>query len=379
MTGREKILRAFEPDGTPEIGVVTCADEIFIRDHWFSLTETPWWYAYSGLVEKDVAWARDVVEKSGLEWFTVQPCPSRAERLRQAYEQREDGVWLVNTETGEEACLSAPTPGGTNTICASSTHSCLDSLPATQKDVDVLVPFEEPFNRKLFLEEGRHDSASAIRRALDLFVYAHVLSPLWSLYYLLGYEGMMVFLLQDSNLASYAGKRILENVKQRIRMISALGADAVWIEECLWDQISPELFRNLNVPLVRECVQEIRSQGMKSIYYYCGDLNDRLDAVLDVGADAVHFEESKKGFTIDITDVVSRVDGRCVVYGNIDAIGVLEAGSEDKIRSEAKRQLDAGRSNGNRFVISTGSPITPGTPVDKVRLYTDIVRELGKE
>jgi len=379
MTGREKILEAFEPAGTPEIGVVACYDGIFIRDHWFSLTETPWWYAQSGLIEKHIAWARDVSEKGGLEWLTVQPCPSRAERSRQGYEQREDGVWLVDAETGEETCLPAPTPGGTNTSSASSKHSCLDSLSATQKEVDALIPLVEPFDRKSFLEEGRHDAAAAIRGALDLLVYSHIPSPLWSLYGLLGYEGMMVFLLQDGHLASYAGERMFGNVKQRIRMISALGADVVWIEECLTDQISPGLFRDLNVPLVRQCVQEIRAQGMKSIYYYCGDPNDRLDAILDVGADAVHFEESKKGFTIDIADIVRKVDGCCVVFGNLDTIGVLEAGSEDKIRSEVKRQLDAGKSNGNRFVMSTGSPITPGTSVEKVRLYTDIVRELSKQ
>ena len=379
MTGREKILQAFEPAGTSKIGVVACYDDLFIRDHWFSLTETPWWYTHSGLIGKDIAWARDVFEKTGLEWLAVQPCPSRAERSRQVYDEREDGVWQVDTETGEEKCLSVPTPSGVNTKAASSRHSCLDSLPATRKDVDVLVPFEEPFDCKLFLEEGRYDAASAIRGALNLLVYAHVASPLWSLYALLGYEGMMVFLLQDSHLASYAGERILENAKQRVRMISALGADAVWIEECLMDQISPELFLHLNVPLVRECVREIRTHGMKSIYYYCGDPNDRLEAILDVGADAVHFEESKKGFTIDIADVVRKVDARCVVCGNLDAVGVLEFGSEDKMRSEVKRQLDAGRSNGSRFIMSTGSPITPGTSVDRVRFYTDIVRELGKQ
>ena len=377
MTGREKILRAFESTGTSDIGAVVCYDCIFIRDHWSSLTETPWWYAQSGLIEKEIAWARDYSEKVGLEWLNVYPCSSRAERSRQAYEQRQDGVWRVDAETGEETCLSAPTAGGTNTRCATSRKSRLDSLPAAQADVDTLIPLAEPFDRNLFLQEGRHDAAAAIRGALDLLAYGHSLSPLWSLYSLLGYKGMMVFMLQDGHLASYAGERIFANAKQHIRMISALGADAVWIEECLIDQISPELFGKLNVPLVQRCVQEIRAQGMKSIYYYCGNPNDRLDHILDVGADAVHFEESKKDFTIDIAEIVRKVDGRCVVFGNLDAIGVLQDGSADMIRSEVKRQLDAGRCNGNRFVMSTGSPVTPGTSAEKVRLYTDIVRELA--
>jgi hypothetical protein len=377
MTGREKILQAFEPSGTPEVGVVACYDDIFIRDHWFSLTEIPWWYAGSGVVEKEIAWAGDVSKKAGLEWLTVRPCASRAERSRQRYERREDGMWSVDKETGSQRHLPEPTPSGTNTNCASSIHRDLDALPATENDVDTLIPLAEPFDRSLFLKEGRHDAAVAIRSALDVLLYRHISSPLWSLYGLLGYEGMMVFLLQDRNLASYAGERILENTRQDIRMIAALGADAVWIEECLTDQISPEIFAALNVPILRDCVKEIRDRELKSIYYYCGNPYDRLDAILDVGADALHFEESKKDFTVDVEDIVKRVQGRCVVFGNLDAINVLPNAAEEALRSDIERQLAAGTMNGRRFVMSTGSPITPDTPVERVKLYADLVREFG--
>jgi hypothetical protein len=53
MTGREKVLAAFRPEGTPEIGGVSCYDDIFIRDHWFALTDVPWWYPHSGGVERN--------------------------------------------------------------------------------------------------------------------------------------------------------------------------------------------------------------------------------------------------------------------------------------------------------------------------------------
>ena len=143
------------------------------------------------------------------------------------------------------------------------------------------------------------------------------------------------------------------------------------------DQISPDLFWRYNVPLMRQCVQEIRACGLKSIYYYCGNPSGRLDAILEVGADALHFEESKKGFTIDIGAIIAEIDGRCTVFGNLDSIGILQNGSEYDLRSEIKRQLSAGKDNGNRFVMSTGSPIAPATAVERVRLYTTLVRELA--
>ena len=351
MTGREKILGAFTPEGAPEIGVVASYEGIFIRDHYAALTRVPWWDS-----TKADSLARDFYSASGLEWFSVAACASRDERSRQRYEPRSDGVWLLDSETGRETRLCEPTPSGTNTACSRSRHTDIDSLPSTRREIDALIPRNPSFDQNRFLSEGRHDVAVSVRAAVKLLLYSHIPSPLWSLYGLLGYEGMMVLLALNPDLASYAGQRILENVVQRVRMIRALGADAVWIEDCLTDQISPELFHRINVPLLRRCVQEIRSCGMKSIYYYCGNPHDRLNSILDVGADAVHFEESKKGFTIDIEDIVRRIGGRYVVFGNLDAVAILQNGSDDALRSEVRRQLKAGRDNGNRFVMSTGSP-----------------------
>lgn len=374
MTARERILAAFTPTGTPEVGVVSCYDGIFVRDHWHALTDVPWWYAGSGIMEHELAWARDVSERSGLEWLQVGSCPSREERRRFRYDRRADSVWRIDEATGQQTRLMEPTPGGVNTACASDQHVEPESLPATRKEVDAMIPESPPFDRDRFLAEGRHDVVAAFRERFDLLLYAHVSSPLWSLYGVLGYEGMMMWVAERPDLAAYAAQRSLNNTRQRVAKLAALGMDAVWIEECITDQISPEAFSEINVPLMQACVSEIRSVGLRSIYYYCGSPHDRLDAILKIGADAVHFEEGKKGFTIDIEDMAARIDGRCTLFGNLDSIGVLQDGSEPDLEAAIRRQLKAAARNKGRFVMSTGSPITPGTPVSRVRLYTDLVR-----
>jgi uroporphyrinogen-III decarboxylase len=80
---------------------------------------------------------------------------------------------------------------------------------------------------------------------------------------------------------------------------------------------------------------------------------------------------------IDIEDVVERVQGRCAVLGNLDAMNLLPNASEEQLRAEISRQIAAGRRNGSRFIMSLGSPVTPETPVKRVRLYCDLVHELG--
>ena len=160
--------------------------------------------------------------------------------------------------------------------------------------------------------------------------------------------------------------------------MASTGCHFVWIEECFTDQISPDAFGRLNAPLVRELVGEIRAAGLKSVYYYCGDPSTRLDQLLEVGADALHLEEGKKGFRIEIDEIAEAVGGRCVLFGNLDSIAVLQDGSEERLGGEIRRQIQAGRANGGRFVVSTGSPVTPGTPLGRVRLYTETAHRLGR-
>jgi uroporphyrinogen-III decarboxylase len=59
-------------------------------------------------------------------------------------------------------------------------------------------------------------------------------------------------------------------------------------------------------------------------------------------------------------------------------MSLLEHGSEPELRAEIERQIRAGRRNGSRFVMSIGSPVTPGTSIERVRTYCSMARDLGR-
>ncbi len=179
------------------------------------------------------------------------------------------------------------------------------------------------------------------------------------------------------DLVKHACRRFLTASIRAVREAASLGAAGIWLEECFTDMISPEAFASLNIPFLGPLVQEIRAAGLKSIYYFCGNPAGKWDQLISVGADALALEESKKNFVIDIEEVVARVQGRCTVLGNLDAMGILQDGPEEQLRAEISRQIAAGQRNGNRFIMSLGSPVTPGTSVKRVRLYCDLVQALG--
>jgi uroporphyrinogen-III decarboxylase len=215
------------------------------------------------------------------------------------------------------------------------------------------------------------------RLGRERFPHRHVSTPFWNTHALWGFEGMMTLAGVRPDLVHHACEQILARTLAEVREFAAQGVAGVWIEDCFTDLLSPAAFATLNLPYIRRLVEEIRSCAMNSIYYYTGNLAGKWDLILSIGADALSFEESKKGFQVDIEEVAERLGGRCVLLGNLDAAGILQDGSEAQLREELRRQTRAGRSNRSRFIMSLGSPVTPDTPVERVRLYCDLARELG--
>lgn len=378
MTGRQKIEAAFSKDGTREIPAVICYDGIYIRDHWQGLTSYPWWYQQVPDIERQMLWRREVIAKTGQHWFRLPFSYSREDRQNLSIEVRSEGVFRIDRLIGKEERLTEPQIGGWST--SGEPQSIRPpALARTPDQIDELIPVPPDFDPNEIATDGRTDLASQLLKEFgdDLYPICHVSSPLWRCYDLWGFEGMMIMIATRPDLVEHACRRFLTLSIREVREAAVLGAAGIWIEECLTDMINPKAFASLNVPFLVQLVEEIRAVGLKSIYYFCGNPRGKWEHLISVGADALALEESKKGFVVDIEDVVARVQGRCTVLGNLDAVGILQDGTEEQLRAEISRQVAAGRRNDDRFIMSLGSPITPATSVKRVRLYCELVHELG--
>lgn len=379
LTGRERIDAALSGSGTPEVPVVICYEGIYYRDHWEQITDCPWWYAQSPDIEHQFQWRSDATRNTPQDWFALPLAAPREDRENTRIEVRGDGVYRLDARTGRAERLERPEIGGW--LPTEGVHSRHPERPPESKgEIDACVAVPDKFDRKAFLESGRADLAALMLEQFgETFCpIAHVGSPFWLTYYLWGFEGMMTKVALADHLVQYACERYLARCLRQVQEAAALGAEAIWIEECLTDYLSPSVFRRLNVPLLQSLIAAIRYAGMKSVYYYCGDPNDRWDELFSAGADALSLEESKKGWQVDIDEVVQRAGGRCAILGNLDAIDLLENGSEEQLRREIARQVEAGRGNNGRFIMSIGSPVTPGTSAARVRLYCDLARAAGE-
>jgi len=375
MNGRDKILAAFSPEGTPEIPAVICYEDIFIRDHWTQLSNRPWWVRVTPDIETQSAWRREVEEAIGQDWFLLPEGASYAERAHVTLVAQGSQVYRFNRHTGETQRLASPQVSGWSGREVASVHPA--QLPQTPEEVDAWLI--DPHTGDYGLADGRGDLAQHILGdwGAARFPLGYVAGPLWTCYYMWGFEGMMTHLIDKPALVHYAAQRFAEYSIGQVRAAARLGALGVWIEDCMMDMISPQHYRTFNLPYLRQITDELHAVGMVGIHYFCGNPAGKWDLLIDTGADALALEESKKGFTIDIADVAERVNGRMVVLGNLDSVGILEQADDDTLRAEIARQIAAGRRNRSRFIMSLGSPVTPDTPLARVRHYCDLTHQLG--
>lgn len=377
MSGRERMEAAFSADGARELPAVICYESVFLRDHWSQFTTCPWWYLHMSDAERQLLWTRDLVGALGQDWLQMFPWASLADQEHITVEASSEGVFRIDRRTGRREAMLPPRPGGWTAESVESVRPA--HLAESPEEIEAAIPRAGGVDSDPQAAADRWKVAAALiaEFGANLWPYRHVSGPLWKTYDLWGFEGMMTMIATRPDLVRVACERYLAAALREVQEATDHGAAGIWIEDCLTDMISPEAFAELNLPFLRRLVAAIRSAGMKSLYYFCGDPAGKWDLILSLGADALGFEEGKKGFRNDIDEIVEQVRGRCVVLGNLDSIGVLQDGDERCLREGIGRQVAAARRNGSRFVLSLGSPPTAATPLERVRLYCDLAHEMG--
>lgn len=380
MTGREKIQAALSSQGTDAFAAVTCYQGLFLRDHWEQATDAPWWTSHDPDPSRAAQPWIDMVRRTGEDWFPLRYGHSRQAREDLVIESEGETAWQVNRATGDRTRLHRPPIGGDQPAPGR------DRTPpgagiATPDDLEAALdrvygPRPGAFAPRA---DGSLDLPELLLNELgaDRMPIAHVPSPWWWCHALWGFEMLMERMVETPELVALACDRLLEHAIHSVKRCAAAGAGLIWIEDCMSDMISPNQCREFSLAYVRPLAEAIREAGMLSVHYYCGRPDDRWDFLLDTGADALALEEGKKGFEIDMLRVAELVDGRMALLGNIDAIAVMQDGSCKSLEAEIARQCAAGERNAGRFVMSIGSPVTPGTPLSRVREYCDLVHGIG--
>jgi hypothetical protein len=227
------------------------------------------------------------------------------------------------------------------------------------------------------IASGRYDVAQTLlgRYPGELPFYQYQTTPYIALLGQLGFQGMMTVFTDDPARAHRLLRGNLPRPSASRAAAFRLGARIAFVEECLSsaDLISPAMYREFAFPYAEQTLEFYESRGIRTVFYFSGNLMPLLEDLRKLPFTALSFEEDRKGYGIDLAEVRRVIGPDRVLWGNVDAY-FLEKASDDAVMEEVRRQVSV--AGPARLALSCGSPFTPDTSLDRVRLFCESTRRL---
>ena len=177
-------------------------------------------------------------------------------------------------------------------------------------------------------------------------------------------------------------KKLLEKVAKAcqsfIKAEAELGADAIFITDDYAGKngpfMSPQQFREYELPYLKEAIGIARKYGVPVLKHSDGNIYPILDDLVNAGIAALH--PIQPGL-MDLRDVKERYGDRICLIGNVDCEYVLPYGSEEDVRRDVRRCIDAAAEGGG-FILSSSNSLHANVKVENIYIMVDEARKYGK-
>jgi uroporphyrinogen-III decarboxylase len=156
------------------------------------------------------------------------------------------------------------------------------------------------------------------------------------------------------------------------------GVDILFVTDDYADNhgplISPKIFREYELPCLKRIVDVGRKHGVPVLKHSDGNLYPILDDIVGTGISGLHPIEPG---AMDLKDVKEKYGDRICLLGNVDCRYVLPYGSEEDVRRDVRRCIDAAGEGGG-FILASSNSLHSNVKVDNIYVMVDEARRYGK-
>jgi len=138
--------------------------------------------------------------------------------------------------------------------------------------------------------------------------------------------------------------------------------------------INPSLFREFELPYLKRVIDKAKKKGIPVMKHSDGNLYPILEDIIGAGISGLHPIEPG---LMDIGQVKRRYGDRIFVAGNVDCKHVLPYGSEDEVRRDVRRVVDAAGKDGGLILTSSNS-LHSSVKLDNIYTMVDEARICGR-
>lgn len=149
-------------------------------------------------------------------------------------------------------------------------------------------------------------------------------------------EALLVFLERQSDFVEKSFRFACEEARG--------AADICWLMDDVATQRSlmmrPDTWRRHLKPLLRRQVGVLHEHGVRALFHSCGAIRAILPDLIEIGVDGVlPFQTSAEGMGVE--SIARDFGGKIAFYGGMDIQQLLTFGTEEDVRREVRRNIDA--------------------------------------
>ena len=245
----------------------------------------------------------------------------------------------------------------------------LDFINAS-KDCYIYIDTADPYRVFRILEKELRGKYS---------IHAEVSSPLDYLLDYLDYENALVAMALDPEKVKQILDRFTTGVTRMAEVLAEnCDIDAVKSSSPFAgsDLISPEYYREFELPFLKRVSDAIKDKGKFSYVHTCGHINDRLEIMKEAGLSGIECLDPPPIGNVELEDAFKRIGGRMFIKGNIDSVNTLLNGTEDQVKEDLQKRIEIGMKF-NGFILSTACSIAPRVSKDRIRMLSEVVEKFG--
>ena len=245
----------------------------------------------------------------------------------------------------------------------------LDYIPAS-KDCYIFIDKTNPYLVFEILEEKLRGEYS---------IHGEITSPLDHFLDLFGYENALIAMMTNpEKVKEVLAKFTIGVINMAEGLCDNTNIDAIKISSPFAgsDFISPESYREFELPYITEIAKAIKNKGKFSYVHTCGHITDRLEMMAEAGVSGLECLDPPPIGNVELDDAFNRIGEDLFIKGNVDSVNTLLNGNDEKVNNDISERIRIGMQN-KGFILSTACSIAPKVTKENVQILSKIVRNIG--
>lgn len=202
------------------------------------------------------------------------------------------------------------------------------------------------------------------------WVWGYVLGPFSIAGRLMGMTEISLAIKLEPGLVHQVLEKVNALIEKYASALLSTGIDGLVMLEPASGMLDVNDANEFSNNYIKRIVNLIKDKGKTPVLHNCGRVLHLVESLCATGIQVLHV-----GSVTEPYDIYPRVPENIVLMGNLNPTEIFLRGTPEKVR-EATINLLKQMVQCNRFVISSGCDIPPGTPIENLKAFKDAVTSI---